>query len=107
MTKRSVETDTPERRGSKARGLALRRKAAAAALDISVESFDAYVRPALPVVYLGSVRVYPLNDLEAWLAQAALAPSGGPERIGPESKNRRGAARTAPGMAQEVGPDAS
>lgn len=54
--------------------LALRREAAAEALGVSVETFDRYARPTLPVVRLGSTRVYPVADLQAWLAEHAEAP---------------------------------
>jgi hypothetical protein len=52
----------------------LRREDAAKALGISDESFDRYVRPSLPVVRLGTVRVYPVAALEAWLVENASAP---------------------------------
>lgn len=54
--------------------LALRREDAAKAIGVSVESFDRYVRSSLPVVRLGSVRVYPVRELEAWLAEHADSP---------------------------------
>lgn len=56
--------------------LGLRREDAARALGVSDETFDRYVRPTLPVVRLGSVRVYPVAVLEAWLAERAEAPAG-------------------------------
>jgi hypothetical protein len=52
----------------------LRREAAAKALGVSEETFDRHVRPSLPVVRLGSVRVYPVAALEAWLLDQARAP---------------------------------
>ena len=60
--------------------LALRREAAAQALDISEESFDRYVRPSLPVCRLGSIRVYPVSALEAWLLEHADSPVAELER---------------------------
>jgi len=60
--------------------LALRREEAARALGLSDESFDRYCRPSLPVVRLGSMRLYPVAALEAWLAERASAPSDGLER---------------------------
>jgi hypothetical protein len=54
--------------------LALRREAAAEALGVSVETFDAHVRPSLPVVRLGSVRVYPVTEIERWLLEHADSP---------------------------------
>lgn len=55
--------------------LALRKEEAAAALGVSDESFDRYVRPSLPVVRLGTLRLYPVLALEAWLAERASAPA--------------------------------
>jgi hypothetical protein len=55
--------------------LALRKSDAAQALGISDESFDEYVRPSLPVVRLGSLRLYPVAAIEAWLAEHADAPT--------------------------------
>lgn len=54
--------------------LALRKPEAAAALGISDESFDRYVRPSLPVVYLGSIRVYPVRAIEQWLERERSSP---------------------------------
>lgn len=55
--------------------LALRRSEAAAALGVSDEHFDRYVRPELPVVRLGGVRIYPVSAIEAWLTERASAPT--------------------------------
>lgn len=55
--------------------LALRREDAAKACGVSDETFDRYVRPTLPVVRLGSVRVYPVADIERWLAERSEAPA--------------------------------
>ncbi|HEY2182489.1 MAG TPA: hypothetical protein VGH09_12530 [Solirubrobacteraceae bacterium] len=41
---------------------------------MSVESFDRYIRPTLPVVRLGTVRVYPVAALEQWLEAHADSP---------------------------------
>jgi hypothetical protein len=57
--------------------LALRKEEAARALGISDESFDRYVKPTLPVVRMGSMRVYPIDHLRAWLAEQAEAPLAG------------------------------
>ena len=54
--------------------LALRKEEAAAALGISDESFDRYVKPYVGVVRWGSLRVYPLAELERVLAEQAAAP---------------------------------
>lgn len=55
--------------------LALRKPAAAAAIGVSDEVFDKHVRPTLPVVRLGTVRVYPVEALERWLGEHAEAPA--------------------------------
>ena len=54
--------------------LALRRAEAAAALGVSLETFDAHVRPHLPVARVGGVSVYPVAALAAWLTSQATAP---------------------------------
>jgi hypothetical protein len=61
--------------------LALRREAAAQVLGISDETFDKHVRPSLPVVRLGSVRVYPVAALECWLHEHADSPIDELERV--------------------------
>lgn len=54
--------------------LALRKEEAAAALGISDESFDRYVRPHVRVDRLGSLRLYPIAELERFLEEHASAP---------------------------------
>jgi hypothetical protein len=54
--------------------LALRKEEAALSLGMSDESFDRYVRPSLPVVRLGSLRIYPVADLAAFLDEQASTP---------------------------------
>jgi hypothetical protein len=51
--------------------LALRRAEAAAALGLSVETFDAHVRPYVPAVRAGSVTVYEVRGLRDWLTEHA------------------------------------
>jgi len=63
MGRRLVEVATP--------ALALRRPEAAAALGISVETFDEHVRPNVPAVRTGNVITYPVSGLERWLAANA------------------------------------
>jgi hypothetical protein len=56
--------------------LALRRDEAAAALAVSVEFFDAYVRPEIRAVRRGRLTLYPVSELLQWLddnGDAALA----------------------------------
>jgi phage terminase Nu1 subunit (DNA packaging protein) len=62
------------------RGLALRKSDAAKALGISDETFDKHVRSSLPVVRLGSTRIYPVDALERWLREHAEAPADELER---------------------------
>jgi hypothetical protein len=47
--------------------LAFNQQEAAAALGISVDHFERHVKPDLPVVYSGSLRLYPRRVLERWL----------------------------------------
>lgn len=54
--------------------LALRKAEAVAALGVSDETFDRYVRPTLPVVRCGTVRLYPVAGIAAWLEDNATAP---------------------------------
>jgi len=54
--------------------LALRREEAARALGVSDESFDRYVRAELPVVRVGTLRLYPVEALNVWLRERASAP---------------------------------
>ena len=63
MGRRLVDVSVP--------ALALRRSEAAAALGISVETFDAYVRPYVPAVRPGGVTTYPVAGLMAWLEKNA------------------------------------
>ena len=62
--------------------LAVQRKQAAEALAIGVDTFDRYVRPELPVVYVGSVRLYPVAAIEQWLASRARITIGELNRTG-------------------------
>jgi hypothetical protein len=76
--------------------LALRRSEAAQALGISDEHFDQHVRDHLAVVRLGTVRLYPVAELQRFLAERAepvlgprsrsLVPPFGPA---PEAGSRR------------------
>lgn len=54
--------------------LALRKCEAVEALGVSDETFDKYIRPSLPVVRCGSVRLYPVSALQTWLDDQAVAP---------------------------------
>lgn len=54
--------------------LALRKEEAARALGISDESFDRYVKPHVRVVRWGSLRVYPISELQRVLESEAALP---------------------------------
>ena len=51
--------------------LALNRQEAAAALGMSLTSFEAHVQPTLRLVRLGRMRLVPVAELEHWLADRA------------------------------------
>jgi hypothetical protein len=53
--------------------LALRRAQAAAAVGVSLETFDAHVRPHVSLVRVGTVEVYPVDELRLWLEKNARA----------------------------------
>jgi excisionase family DNA binding protein len=63
------------KRSNRSVRLALRREEAARALGVSDESFDRYVRGELPVVRVGTLRLYPVEALHAWLRERASAPA--------------------------------
>lgn len=54
--------------------LALRKEEAARALGISDESFDRYVKPHVRVVRAGTLRLYPVPELERYLHESADLP---------------------------------
>lgn len=54
--------------------VALRRAEVLIALGVSEEIFDRHIRPHLPVVRLGAVRLYPLSGIEQFLADRASSP---------------------------------
>jgi hypothetical protein len=62
--------------------LALRKGEAARALGVSDESFDRYVLPHVRVVRRGALRLYPVAELERWLAREAELPVGGRDATG-------------------------
>jgi hypothetical protein len=79
-TRRNATAAKPSESANGVAHLALRREAAARALGVSDETFDKHVRPSLPVVRLGSVRVYPVAALERWLLEHADSPAAELER---------------------------
>ncbi|HWT93864.1 MAG TPA: hypothetical protein VN238_12755 [Solirubrobacteraceae bacterium] len=54
--------------------LALRRETAAAALGVSVEFFDRYVRPEVRATRRGRLTLYPRTELQRWLDDNSDAP---------------------------------
>jgi len=67
MGRRHVEVPVP--------ALALRRAESAAALGVSVETFDQHVRPELPVIRVAGVTAYPVSGLQAWLERHEEQPA--------------------------------
>lgn len=51
--------------------LALDRAEAAAALGMSLDSFERHVQPTLRLVRLGRMRLVPIRELERWLEENA------------------------------------
>lgn len=51
--------------------LALTRDEAAAAIGMSVDSFERHVQPTLRLVRLGRMRLIPIHELERWLDDKA------------------------------------
>jgi excisionase family DNA binding protein len=51
--------------------LALTRAEAAAAIGISVDSFERHVQPQLRLVRLGRLRLVPIAELSRWLEENA------------------------------------
>ena len=76
--------------------LAYQRQDAAAALGIGVDTFDRHVRRYVKCVYVGSTRVWPVAELERFLAAGGAAPV-----ISSQKSKRPRAASTAGGMVHE------
>jgi hypothetical protein len=51
--------------------LALSREEAAAALGMSLDSFERHVQPTLRLVRLGRMRLVPVGELDRWLSENA------------------------------------
>ena len=52
--------------------LALNQKEAAESLGMSGDHFERHVKGDLPVVYSGSLRLYPIAGLHRWLSDHSL-----------------------------------
>ncbi len=57
--------------------LALTREEAAAAVGMSLDSFERHVQPTLRLVRLGRMRLVPIAELERWLDEHAERTIGG------------------------------
>ena len=53
--------------------MAFNQQEAAEALGISVDHFERHIKADLPVVYSGSLRLYPRAALERWLADHEIS----------------------------------
>lgn len=51
--------------------LALTKPEAAESLGMSIDSFDRYVGPEVPVIRHGRLRLYPVRELERWVERSA------------------------------------
>jgi excisionase family DNA binding protein len=60
----------PDRTGAVPR-VALTREEAAAALGMSVDSFERHVQPTLRIIRLGRMRLVPVSELERWVTEHA------------------------------------
>jgi hypothetical protein len=54
--------------------LSLNKPEAAACLGMSIDSFERYVQPELRVIRRGRLRLFPLAELERWIAENAERP---------------------------------
>ena len=52
--------------------LAYQRAQAALALGVSEDFFDKHIRPYVKAVYVGSLRLWSVNELQRWLDTNAL-----------------------------------
>jgi excisionase family DNA binding protein len=51
--------------------MALSREEAAAALGMSLDSFERHVQPTIRLVRLGRMRLVPVSEIERWLEENA------------------------------------
>lgn len=65
--------------------LSLNKQEAAACLGVSVDSFERHVQPDLRVIRRGRLRLFPVAELERWIAENAERPLERWERSGPAS----------------------
>lgn len=69
---------TPAKLAAPIPALALEPAKAAAALGVGVTTFAERIAPELRVVRLGSKRLYPVSELQAWLDRNAARTLGDP-----------------------------
>jgi hypothetical protein len=62
--------------------LALTRAEAAAALGMSINSFERHVQPELRLIRRGKLRLFPIRELERWLDENADLVIGASDRAG-------------------------
>lgn len=76
--------------------VAMQRAEAAWYCGVSVDAFDEHIRPNLPTVYVGALRLWRRDDMDGWLGAQAVAPA----TMRASQLKRPRAAGTAGGMAQ-------
>jgi hypothetical protein len=59
--------------------LAYQRTQAAEALGVSDDFFDREIRDQLGCVYVGSLRLWPVGEIQRWLAENMVKPLDAPE----------------------------
>ena len=64
-----ISSATARLEESRAPRLALTKREAAAALGMSVDSFERHVQPELRVVRRGRLRLFALSEIERWLRE--------------------------------------
>jgi excisionase family DNA binding protein len=58
--------------------LALTREEAARSLGVSLDSFERWIQPDLRLIRRGRLRLVPVSELEAWIAESAQRTLDGP-----------------------------
>ena len=67
--------------------LSLNKREAAVCLGLSVDSFERHVQPDLRVIRRGRLRLFPVAELERWIAENAERPLERWERSGLASRH--------------------
>jgi hypothetical protein len=71
--------------------LALTRDEAAAAIGMSLDSFERHVQPTMRLVRLGRMRLVPVTELESWLNEHARPTLDESNKSAPAPLERPGA----------------